>query len=163
KVGWEQAFGFTNNLDPVGEYLGDAFAIHTSLLTRTLVGYNHVAGAAGNVLVPDIATSLPKPTNGGKTHTFHIKPGGKVGQPRRHLGGLRERVQAAPEQEGRPAVRLLLQRDQGVLDGQRREHLRDQDAEPAHDRLQPDGPDRRLPLPDVDARHGPAAERGDEV
>src|SRR5262249_58348602 len=75
KVGWEQSFGFTNNLDPVGEYLGEAFAIHTSLLTRTLVGYNHVPGAAGNTLVPDIATSIPKPTNGGKTYTFHIKQG----------------------------------------------------------------------------------------
>ena len=81
KVGWEQSFGFTNNLDPVGEYLGEAFAIESSLLTRTLVGYNHVPGAAGNKLVPDIATSIPKPTNGGKTYTFHIKQGVKFGPP----------------------------------------------------------------------------------
>ena len=39
KMGWEQSFGFTDNLDPVGEYLGEAFGIHTNLLTRTLVGY----------------------------------------------------------------------------------------------------------------------------
>src|SRR5436309_1627800 len=77
KMGWEQSFGFTDNLDPVGEYLGEAFGIHTNLLTRTLVGYNHVPGAAGNKLVPDIATGLPKPTNGGKTYTFHIKQGVK--------------------------------------------------------------------------------------
>jgi peptide/nickel transport system substrate-binding protein len=81
KVGWEGAFGFTNNMDPVGEYLGEAFAIHSSLLTRTLVGYNHVAGGAGNKVVADIATSIPTPTNGGKTYTFHIKKGVKFGPP----------------------------------------------------------------------------------
>ena len=47
KVGWEQSFGFTDNMDPVGEYLAEGFAIQTSLLDRTLVGYNHVAGPAG--------------------------------------------------------------------------------------------------------------------
>ena len=26
-VGWEQSFGFTDNFDPTGEYLGDAFGI----------------------------------------------------------------------------------------------------------------------------------------
>jgi peptide/nickel transport system substrate-binding protein len=81
KMGWEQSFGFTDNLDPVGEYLGEAFGIHTNLLTRTLVGYNHVPGAAGNKVVPDIATSIPKPSNGGKTYTFHIKQGVKFGPP----------------------------------------------------------------------------------
>jgi peptide/nickel transport system substrate-binding protein len=72
-VGWEQSFGFTDNLDPTGEYLGDAFGILDNLLVRTLVGYNHDAGAAGNAIVPDIATSVPAPTNGGKTYTFHLK------------------------------------------------------------------------------------------
>jgi peptide/nickel transport system substrate-binding protein len=80
-VGWEQSFGATDNFDPTGEYLGDWFGIASSLLTRTLVGYNHVAGAPGNVLVPDIATSVPKPTNGGKTYTFHLKHGIKFGPP----------------------------------------------------------------------------------
>ena len=79
--GWEQSFGATDNFDPTGEYLGDWFGIASSLLTRTLIGYNHVAGAAGNVLVPDIATSVPKPTNGGKTYTFHLKHGIKFGPP----------------------------------------------------------------------------------
>jgi peptide/nickel transport system substrate-binding protein len=75
KVGWESSFGFTDAFDPTGEYLGNAWALYSSLLVRTLVGYNHVAGAAGNVIVPDIATSVPKPTNGGKTYTFHLKSG----------------------------------------------------------------------------------------
>ena len=80
-VGWESSFGFTDAFDPTGEYLGAAWAIYSNLMIRTLVGYNHVAGAAGNVIVPDIATSVPKPTNGGKTYTFHLKSGIKFGPP----------------------------------------------------------------------------------
>jgi peptide/nickel transport system substrate-binding protein len=81
KVGWEQAFGFTDNFDPTGEYLGDAFGIYSSLLVRTLVGYNHVADAAGNKIVPDIASSVPNPTKGGTVYTFHLKRGVKFGPP----------------------------------------------------------------------------------
>jgi peptide/nickel transport system substrate-binding protein len=81
KVGWEQAFSFTDNFDPTGEYLGDAITIYSNLLVRTLVGYNHVAGLAGNKLVPDIATAVPKPTNGGKTYAFTLKKGIRFGPP----------------------------------------------------------------------------------
>src|SRR5919198_4807384 len=81
RVGWESEFGWTDAFDPTGEYLGNAWAIYSNLLVRTLVGYNHVAGAAGNKVVPDLATSVPKPTNGGKTYTFHLKSGIKFGPP----------------------------------------------------------------------------------
>jgi peptide/nickel transport system substrate-binding protein len=81
RVGWEQAFGFTDTFDPTGEYLGDAIGIYSSLLVRTLVGYNHVPDAAGNKLVPDIATSVLVPTNGGTVYTFHLKPGIKFSPP----------------------------------------------------------------------------------
>ena len=81
RVGWEQSFGFTDSFDPTGEYLGDAFGIYSDLLTRTLVGYNHVADAPGNKLVPDIATSVPNPTNGGTVYTFHLKRGIKFSPP----------------------------------------------------------------------------------
>jgi len=81
RVGWEQSFGFTDSFDPTGEYLGDAFGIYSDLLVRTLVGYNHVADAAGNKLVPDIATTVPTPTNGGTVYTFHLKPGIKFSPP----------------------------------------------------------------------------------
>jgi peptide/nickel transport system substrate-binding protein len=81
RVGWEQSFGFTDSFDPTGEYLGDAFGIYSSLLVRTLVGYNHVADAAGNKLVPDIATSVPAPTKGGTVYTFHLKRGVKFSPP----------------------------------------------------------------------------------
>ena len=74
-VGWEQSFNFTDNGDPTGEYLGDWFGIADNLLVRTLIGYNHTAGGSGNQPIADIATAVPKPTNGGKTYTFTIKQG----------------------------------------------------------------------------------------
>jgi peptide/nickel transport system substrate-binding protein len=49
-----------------------------SLLIDTHDGlsqFQRVAGPAGTKLVPDLATSLPEPTNGGKTYVFHIRKG----------------------------------------------------------------------------------------
>jgi YVTN family beta-propeller protein len=40
-----------------------------------LVAYPRVGGIAGSTLLPDLATSIPKPTNGGKTYTFQLRPG----------------------------------------------------------------------------------------
>jgi peptide/nickel transport system substrate-binding protein len=40
-----------------------------------LVGFAKAGGAAGNKIVPDLATSVPVPTNGGKTYVFHIRKG----------------------------------------------------------------------------------------
>src|SRR5215472_12218064 len=40
-----------------------------------LVGFAKAAGTAGNKIVPDLATSVPVPTNGGKTYLFHIRKG----------------------------------------------------------------------------------------
>jgi peptide/nickel transport system substrate-binding protein len=81
RVGWEAAFGFSDNFDPTGEYIGNAWGIYSNLLIRTLVGYTHQPGGAGNKTVPDLATSVPKPTNGGKTYTYHIRQGVKFGPP----------------------------------------------------------------------------------
>ena len=81
RVGWEKSFGFTDGFDPTGEYLAYSFDIFSNLMVRTLVGYDHVPGAAGNRLVPDLATSVPRPTNGGRTYTFHLKPGTRFGPP----------------------------------------------------------------------------------
>jgi peptide/nickel transport system substrate-binding protein len=80
RVGWEQSFGFTDNFDPTGEYLGDAQGILQAMI-RPLIGYPHMPGGAGNKLIPDGATTVPKPTNGGKTYTFRIRPGIKFGPP----------------------------------------------------------------------------------
>jgi peptide/nickel transport system substrate-binding protein len=51
-----------------------------------LVQFQRVGGAAGTKLVPDLATSIPVPTDGGKTYLFHIRKGikfsdGKVMKP----------------------------------------------------------------------------------
>jgi peptide/nickel transport system substrate-binding protein len=40
-----------------------------------LVGFKRAAGAAGTQIVPDLATTVPKPTNGGKTYTFTLRSG----------------------------------------------------------------------------------------
>ena len=40
-----------------------------------LVAFNQVSGLAGTQLVPDLATSLPTPTDGGRTYTFRLRPG----------------------------------------------------------------------------------------
>jgi YVTN family beta-propeller protein len=40
-----------------------------------LVAFNQVSGLAGTQPVPDLATSLPAPTDGGRTYTFKLRPG----------------------------------------------------------------------------------------
>lgn len=81
RVGYQEPFGFTDSFDVSGEYLGTAFTIYSNLLVRTLVGYNHTAGPTGNELVPDLATEVPEPEDGGLTYTFHLKEGIKFGPP----------------------------------------------------------------------------------
>ena len=38
-----------------------------------LISYNHAPGAAGTQLVPDLALTVPEPTDGGTTYTVNIK------------------------------------------------------------------------------------------
>jgi peptide/nickel transport system substrate-binding protein len=40
-----------------------------------LTAFQKVGGVAGTKIVPDLAVSLPTPTNGGKTYTFQIRKG----------------------------------------------------------------------------------------
>ena len=40
-----------------------------------LVQFKRVGGTAGTQLVPDLATEIPQPTDGGKTYTFNIRKG----------------------------------------------------------------------------------------
>src|SRR5262249_8130723 len=57
-------------LDPLAfPYFNVAF-----LEADGLVGYRHVGGVLGSTLLPDLATSLPQPTNGGLTYTFQLRP-----------------------------------------------------------------------------------------
>jgi peptide/nickel transport system substrate-binding protein len=46
-----------------------------SMTNDGLVGYRRVAGLAGDQLVPDLATTLPAPTDGGKTYVFRLRAG----------------------------------------------------------------------------------------
>ena len=70
RVDWESSFDFSSGFDPTGEYSVQAFGLYSNLLVRTLVGYNHVAGPAGNQVVPDLATNLGAISRGGRTYTF---------------------------------------------------------------------------------------------
>jgi peptide/nickel transport system substrate-binding protein len=40
-----------------------------------LVGFKHAAGTEGTKIVPDLATTVPTATNGGKTYTFTLRSG----------------------------------------------------------------------------------------
>ena len=40
-----------------------------------LVQFKRVGGAAGTQIVPDLASAIPTPTDGGKTYLFHIRKG----------------------------------------------------------------------------------------
>ncbi len=80
-IGWENSFGFTNNFDPTGEYLGNAWGLYSNLMLRSLIGYKHQPGAAGNDLIGDLATSVPTPTDNGLTYTYKIRSGVKFGPP----------------------------------------------------------------------------------
>ena len=74
-------FGFVGAFDPVGEYLGWAWGLYTNLLLRNLVTYNHVAGAAGNEIVPDLATDTGQISEDELQWTFTLKDGVKFGPP----------------------------------------------------------------------------------
>jgi DNA-binding SARP family transcriptional activator/ABC-type transport system substrate-binding protein/streptogramin lyase len=98
---WEAA-------EPLVQHRGGTLRLlHTSLLAKTittidphlnvdllplvsddltydgLVAYNHVPGAAGTQLVPDLALTLPDPTDGGTTYTFSLRPGIRYSDGRR--------------------------------------------------------------------------------
>ena len=40
-----------------------------------LLGFKRASGTEGTKLVPDLATAIPKPQDGGKTYVFHIRKG----------------------------------------------------------------------------------------
>lgn len=63
-----------NSLDPQSGYTVSAgevdWLVYTPLLT-----YAHKNGVAGTQVIPGLASSLPKITNGGKTYTLTLRPG----------------------------------------------------------------------------------------
>jgi peptide/nickel transport system substrate-binding protein len=73
-------FGFTNGFDPTGEYVASAIDLYGAM-ERTLMGYKHVADAAGNELVPDLAEAAPEISSDGLKYTFKLKSGVKWAPP----------------------------------------------------------------------------------
>jgi YVTN family beta-propeller protein len=60
--------------DPAVAYYEWAWQM-LSMTNDGLVGYRRTAGLAGDQLVPDLATALPVPKDGGRTYTFRLRPG----------------------------------------------------------------------------------------
>ncbi len=73
--------GYSNGFDPSAEYTAVSWQIQRNLMVRTLLGYRFTEGPTGNEPVPDLATEIPTPTNGGKTWTFTLKDNVKFGAP----------------------------------------------------------------------------------
>jgi peptide/nickel transport system substrate-binding protein len=61
-------------LDPAKNYTVLGFQ-SAQYVYDGLVGFRRVAGVAGTAIVPDLATSVPKPTDGGKKYVFHLRSG----------------------------------------------------------------------------------------
>jgi YVTN family beta-propeller protein len=54
---------------------GEDNARLAALTNDGLVGFRRVGGVQGAGLVPDLATALPQPSDGGLTYTFHVRKG----------------------------------------------------------------------------------------
>ena len=66
-----------DTIDPALAYFSDSWNI-LDLTNDGLVGFRRVGGLDGAALVPDLATSIPKPTDGGRTYTFQVRTGVQV-------------------------------------------------------------------------------------
>ena len=63
-----------DSIDPAVAYDSTSWPI-LRMTNDGLVTYNQASGFAGTQLVPDLAVSLPQPTDGGRTYTFQLRPG----------------------------------------------------------------------------------------
>ena len=69
--------GDPDSIDSI-DYALSMYTYVSPLLRMTgdsLTAFNQVSGLAGTQAVPDLATSLPAPTDGGRTYTFQLRPG----------------------------------------------------------------------------------------
>jgi YVTN family beta-propeller protein len=60
-----------DSFDQSFSYGGWAAIVNTS---DGLVGFRRVGGLDGSTIVPDLATSIPLPTDSGRTYVFHLQP-----------------------------------------------------------------------------------------
>ena len=131
-----------------------AFGIYSNLLVRTLVGYNHVAGLAGNV-----ARARPRdePRHGlERRQDLHVPPQERhqvrpAAEPRDHVEGRRSTRSSASARKALGAqygfYYDVIKGMTAFEAGKAKVDLGHQDARPEDDRLQPHGADGRLPLP----------------
>ena len=61
-------------IDPQINYTGQYWQLFT-IVYDGLVAFRKVEGAAGMVLVPDLADAIPEPSDEGRTYVFHLRPG----------------------------------------------------------------------------------------
>jgi ABC-type transport system substrate-binding protein/DNA-binding SARP family transcriptional activator len=70
------SYAVIDTIDPASSTSWNVPAPQALGLTNDgLVTLDHVGGAAGTRLVPDLATALPLPGNAGRTYTFTLRPG----------------------------------------------------------------------------------------
>lgn len=65
--------GAGSSIDPAIDYDSNWYIL--PITNDGLLNWARVSGPRGNQLVPDLATSIPKPTNGGKTYVFQLRRG----------------------------------------------------------------------------------------
>ena len=112
RVGWEAVFDWSTNAnDPTGEADPRSLGIYSNLLLRTLVGYNHVAGAAGRDRRARSRGERARADERRPAYTFRLKRGVRFGPPvnredRRRRHPLRDRAARAAQE--RRAVPLPL-------------------------------------------------------
>jgi YVTN family beta-propeller protein len=97
-----------DHLDPALAYAPFSWRI-LAMTNDGLVGFRRVGGIEGVQLVPDLAVSLPTPSDSGRTYTFRLRPGirystGKPVQPADFRTAI-ERLFEAPE--GTPTARYF--------------------------------------------------------
>ncbi len=63
-----------DHLDPGLSYTNEGWEI-LEATNNGLLTFKKAAGGAGAQIVPDIASAMPTVTDGGRTYTFHVRPG----------------------------------------------------------------------------------------
>ena len=66
--------GNPDHLDPALSYTNEGWEI-LEATNNGLLTFRKASGGAGATVVPDIASAMPTVTDGGKTYTFHVRPG----------------------------------------------------------------------------------------
>jgi ABC-type transport system substrate-binding protein/DNA-binding beta-propeller fold protein YncE len=67
--------GGVSKLDPAVAGTGELSSQVANIAYDGLTALRRIGGPRGGALVPDLAVSLPTPTDHGKTYAFHLRPG----------------------------------------------------------------------------------------